>query len=104
MDSVTDISEQVESLQNFLIAVATGGQGDATAYRELRNQSQLITFSEISRPVFCALAGQQQNFGNSSNTSFLHMRSVGITYGTNLGRCSKGWRAQTLHHQITAFP
>jgi hypothetical protein len=48
MDNVTEISEQVESLQNLLIAIATGGSGDATAYRELRNQ---ITTHHLLRDI-----------------------------------------------------
>jgi hypothetical protein len=48
MDNVTDISEQIESLQNLLIAVATGGSGDAAAYRELRNQ---ITTHHLLRDI-----------------------------------------------------
>ena len=34
---MTDISEQVESLQNLLIAEATGGSGDTSEYRKLRD-------------------------------------------------------------------
>ena len=33
-------------------------------------KSQLIIFCEMPRHVFCVPAGQQQNFGSSSNTSF----------------------------------
>ena len=78
---MNEFVEQIETLQNALIAQATGGSADDREYQRLR---VLIVENPSVRdivPKFLRTCRNLSQFGNSSSMSSAAMRNDVNTYG-----------------------